>query len=425
MRDDLAAAPASCNRDRTPQFYDYSRISMTSSLKLLRRLLPSAWRHWLNASLLQFLRGKQIATFAKKFDVVVCNGHIPLTANNAEAAVRKGKDTIQIVPVLEANHDFTKPSGCLDGQFLPALAPIKVESETVLLNIKDRRFSLRNNHLLNPEMKVIDEHSLQFNKMPIRKQFLAKLVDLKGTVAYLSNTDPSNYYHWMCRTLPLLRIYDRFYGLDAIDFFYIGQSPLFSFHRESLIRAGVPLEKVLQKACTADSIVAAITNRSRHHGSAPIIEANYLFSRNLFRDVLETGGKHRIYVSRGNVKRRRLINESEVISVLENYGFTAISMDGKTLQEQVKIFSSSEAIVAPHGAALTNLLFIQPKTKIIELIPHGFVNSCFYVLTNYGQSDYFYLGGEETVQSHSDPHHFDILIDTQKLKQLCEQVFSR
>jgi hypothetical protein len=398
---------------------------MISSLKPLRRFLPSTWRHRLNTWLLQFLRGKQIATFAKKFGIFVCNGHIPLTANNAESTVRKGKDTIQILPVLEANRDFTKPSSHVNGQFLPALAPIRVESETVLLNIKDRQFSLRNNHLLNPEMKVIDEHSIQFNKMPIRKQLLAKPVALRGTIAYLSNTDPSNYYHWMCRTLPLLRIYDRFYGLDAIDFFYIGQFPFANFHQESLIRAGIPLEKVIQKACTADSIIAAITNRSRHHESAPIIEANYLFSRNLFQDVLETSGKHRIYVSRGNVKRRKVINELEVISVLENYGFTAISMDGKTLQEQVKIFSSAEAVVAPHGAALTNLLFIKPETKIIELIPHGFVNNCFYVLTNYGHSDYFHLNGEEIIQLHTDPHHFDILVDVHKLKQLCEQVFSR
>lgn len=397
---------------------------MISNLKPLYHLLPSSWKHRLNTLAIQSLRKKPLSTFARNFGITVCNGHIPLTTSNAEAAVRKGKDTIEIIPIPETNGYFTKPPGCLKEQTLPAISPIKVEAETVLLDIKDRQFSLRNNHLLDDEMNVIDEHSIQFSRMPIRKKVLSKATALEGTIAYLSNTDPSNYYHWMCRTLPLLRIYDEFYGLNTVDYFYIGQSPFANFHRESLTRAGIRLDQVIQKACTADRIVAAITNRSRHHGSAPIIEENYLFSRKLFRDVLEPSGSKRIYVSRGNVTRRKVINESDVIRVLEDYGFTEISMDGKTIQEQAKIFSSAEAIVAPHGAALTNLLFIQPKTRVIEIIPHGFVNNCFYVLANYGKSDYFYLSGEEIEQPYDDPHYFDIFIDTHKLNKLCGQIFS-
>lgn len=396
---------------------------MISDLRLLHYLLPSSWKRRLNLSIIQYLRTKPASTLAKKFGVFICNGHIPLTASNAEATVRKGKDAIKVFPILEASSHSTEPPNCLDGQVSPSISPIKVEAETILLDIADRRFSMRNNHLLDDEMKVIDECSIQFDRMPIRKKLLSRTVALKGTVAYLSNTDPANYYHWMCRTLPILRIYDQFYGFNAIDFFYIGQSPFANFHRESLIRAGIPLGKVTQKACTADRIIAAITNRSRHHGSAPIIEENYLFSRNLFRDALETSSNQRIYVSRGNVTRRKVINELEVISVLEDYGFTAISMDGKTLQEQVKIFSSAEAIVAPHGAALTNLLFIQPGTTVIELIPHGFVNNCFYVLANYGKAHYAYLQGERIEQSHSEPHHFDIYVDIQKFKALCQRAF--
>ncbi|PSB21082.1 hypothetical protein C7B76_05445 [filamentous cyanobacterium CCP2] len=398
---------------------------MISNPKPSQHLLPFSLKRKLSALAVQYLRKSPISSLFKALGVFVCNSYVPLTAANAEKMVRKGRDNIKVNSVLEVNHFYTKPARCVDQQELQSISPIKVEAEIVLLDIRNKNFSLRNNHLLDDGMNVIDEHSIQFNKLPIRKKVLSKAVSLEGRVAYLSNTDPSNYYHWMCRTLPLLRIYDEWHGLDAIDFFYVGQSPFCDFHRESLIRAGVPLERVIQRACTADRIIAAIINRSRHYGSAPIIEKSYIFSRNLFQEELKSNyGKERIYVARGNVQRRRLMNETEVISLLKEYGFKVVSMDGKTLQEQVKIFSNSEAIVAPHGAALTNLLFIQPKTKVIELFPYGFVNSCYYVLSNYGKADYSYLQGEEIIQTHTDPHHFDLYIDIHKLKQLCKQIFS-
>jgi hypothetical protein len=397
---------------------------MVRNFKPLYHVFQLSWKPKLSLFVVQWLRQSSLTFFFRALGISVCNAHIPLTAKNAEITLRKGRDTIEINSILEENNSHTKSARYIDGQELASITPIRVKAEIVILDIRNRNFSLRNNHLLDDEMNVVDEHSIQFSKMPIGKKILSKVVPLKGMVAYLSNTDPSNYYHWMCRTLPLLRIYDEWYGLHSIDFFYVGQASLLDFHKESLIRAGVPLEKIIEKACTADRIVAAITNRSRHNGSAPIIEKNYIFSRNLFQDQLRLNySRSRIYVQRGNVKRRRVVNEAEVIHLLKNYGFSVISMDNKTLKEQVQIFSSAEAIVAPHGAALTNLLFIQSQTKVVELFPHGFVNNCYYVLSNYGKADYSYLQGEKISQTYDDPHHFDIYVDMNKMKQLCEQIF--
>ncbi len=141
----------------------------------------------------------------------------------------------------------------------------------------------------------------------------------------------------------------------------------------------------------------------------------------------------RIYVTRGNVKRRKVINEEQVVQSLEKYGFTTVSMDGKSLREQIQIFASAEAIVAPHGAALTNLLFIQPGTKVIELFPYGYVNNCFYALANYAKACYFYLQGEQINQpnfkqlslkrSNIDEHHLDLKIDIDKFEQICRIAF--
>ena len=98
-------------------------------------------------------------------------------------------------------------------------------------------------------------------------------------------------------------------------------------------------------------------------------------------------------------------------------------MNDKTLQEEVNIFYKAEAIVAPHGSALVNLLFIQPGVKVLELIPYGYVNSFFYAMASYGEAEYFCLQGENTMQDNVDPQFLDIYIDIQKLEEICQEAF--
>ena len=157
------------------------------------------------------------------------------------------------------------------------------------MDINNSRFSFRNNHLLDEDMNVLYERYVDFQKLPISREILPRRIKkIQGTVAYLSNTEISNYGHWMCLTLPLLRIYDNFFGLSQIDFFYVGSSPLTSWHQESLKKAGIAMSKIIQESCTADRLIAVINNRIatinqiKYIEYAPIIQEDYLFVRNLF-----------------------------------------------------------------------------------------------------------------------------------------------
>lgn len=393
------------------------------SVGLSHGVLPSTLKNTVRSTLFSSLRKTRLTGVARKLGLPICAGHLQLTSTRGAAALQPYAG-VQFKAFLEENPTATQPACFPVGQSLDAIAPLVAQTETCFLEITDRRFSLRNHHLLDPHLNVIEEVNVQFEKMPIRKKLLSKTTHVKGTVAYLSNTDIFNYYHWMCRTLPLLRIYQNTVGLDKIDFFYTGRSPLAEFHQESLKRAGISLDRMIDHACTADRIVAAITNRSQHFGSSPIIAENYFFSRNLFQVDIQLAKKDkacRFYVARGKVQRRRLVNEAEVIQLLQKYGFEVVSMDGKTLGEQARLFAGAEAIVAPHGAALTNLLFANSGAKVVELFPQGFVNNCYYVLSNYAKADYFYVQGETIPQTHVDPHHFDMYIDIEKLEQICQQ----
>jgi len=90
----------------------------------------------------------------------------------------------------------------------------------------------------------------------------------------------------------------------------------------------------------------------------------------------------RLYLSRRSASTRRILNEDEVISRLEPQGFQAVQPETLSIPEQIKLFSEAEAIVAPHGAGLTNMIFAT-SPKIIELIPADLFKFGYFIgLTN-------------------------------------------
>ncbi|NJR57510.1 MAG: glycosyltransferase family 61 protein [Cyanobacteria bacterium CRU_2_1] len=276
---------------------------------------------------------------------------------------------------------------------------------------------------MDKDLNLIGGYRKNFEDFPIYYRTFSKVVQLKGTVAYLSDPTPSNYYHWMCATLPLIRFYEKFFNIKEIDFFYIGQCNLCDFHLESLAKLHISGDRIVQADCTAEKMIAAISSRFLPRFNDPISEEAYLFTRNLFQDdsALSSHRRKRIYVTRGNVTRRKLINESEVINLLTSYGFETIQMDNKTIKEQAEIFSQAEAVVALHGAALSNLLFVPSGVKVLELFPHGYVNNCYYAMAGYAKADYYYLQGDKISQSYTDPHYFDTYINIPKLKAICQK----
>lgn len=86
--------------------------------------------------------------------------------------------------------------------------------------------------------------------------------------------------------------------------------------------------------------------------------------------------RHRLlYLTRVNA-RRALPNESEILGLMKEMNFEIIFPERFTLSEQVALFSESKLVVAPHGGALTNLLFAD-SAIVIEIMPKNRVNRCF------------------------------------------------
>jgi capsular polysaccharide biosynthesis protein len=69
-------------------------------------------------------------------------------------------------------------------------------------------------------------------------------------------------------------------------------------------------------------------------------------------------------------------------------------LESMSVIEQAALFSQAEIIIAPHGSGLTNLIFCQPNTKVIELFSPNYVYHCYWWISNLVELDYYYYIGE-------------------------------
>jgi Capsular polysaccharide biosynthesis protein len=77
--------------------------------------------------------------------------------------------------------------------------------------------------------------------------------------------------------------------------------------------------------------------------------------------------------------RRQIVNESEVLQAVQRFGFVTYALEELPLSAQIELFFDAEAVVAPHGAGLTNLLFAD-HVAVIELHPAQAVFPHYYFL---------------------------------------------
>ena len=68
---------------------------------------------------------------------------------------------------------------------------------------------------------------------------------------------------------------------------------------------------------------------------------------------------------------RNIVNRAEMIEALAPFGFAAIQPEKLSFDEQALTFAQAEIIVTEFGAAMTNVLFCPPGTKVVEIIAEG------------------------------------------------------
>jgi len=152
------------------------------------------------------------------------------------------------------------------------------------------------------------------------------------------------------------------------------------------------------------------------------------FLRDRSKKVIRNNEHKRIYISRRNSLFRRVINESDLEPVLAKFGFVIVDCENLRFDEQVSLFKGAEIVCGPHGAGLTNIVFCQKETSVLEIVMEErtalSLGSVFWELACAADLKYHILSSARIPVD--DKHDYDdaMYVDPQKLELALEQVMS-
>jgi capsular polysaccharide biosynthesis protein len=133
----------------------------------------------------------------------------------------------------------------------------------------------------------------------------------------------------------------------------------------------------------------------------------------------------KLYIERGKSKRRRIPDETRIIEWLKTKSFEIIDCGEMSVKDQAATFAHAELIIAPHGGALTNLMFCREGTKVVELLSSKYPNPCYRNLCGVAGLSYIgIIGNSQKSESTSDLSDSSGVIETslEDLKKAFEQI---
>jgi alginate O-acetyltransferase complex protein AlgJ len=238
---------------------------------------------------------------------------------------------------------------------------------------------------------------------------------LPGVSFLLAPTEGAHcYYHWMLDVLPKLGLLERQgISLDSIDHFLV-RKITGEFQRESLARLGIDesriVETIDQQFLRCDNLLHVEMNNGIN---LKMNRFTPLWLKQLFLTSPTKSDRLKLYISRPEGIRRGILNEADIKPLVEAAGFTMVVMEGMSVAEQAGLLSRADAVMAPHGGALTNMVFCKPGIPVIELMSrhvypyyYGLSELCghrYHAIMEDTAADYPRLVNHRIAQANADP----------------------
>jgi capsular polysaccharide biosynthesis protein len=229
---------------------------------------------------------------------------------------------------------------------------------------------------------------------------------------WIINNKSENYFHWMTESLARVLSFQK---LNKSGIILLPDH----FNKLEFVSKTLDMLNVEHKTYSTESLVK-VKNLFLTTHTAPA--GNY--NSNIILDLhskLNKGTKsvrgERFWLSRKFSNRRMLLNEEEISSILSDYGIEIIYPEHLSYYEQCKLFRKAEFIGGPAGAALTNMLFMEMSSTVLELRhKNDDLNNCHYSLASTLKNNFYYL----ICESDSDDNS---IVNEEHLKDNLKEIF--
>ena len=280
-----------------------------------------------------------------------------------------------------------------------------------------------NSAVITSDNKLVTDISSGAAELIISSPKLSPVYQIDGTVAFLSiRWGGGGYYHWMFDVVTRISLlYQSNIDLFSIDKFIFNQIQT-KFQIETIKILGFSEDKILE-SCNYPHIHA----QKLIVPSIPYLDGfrntkwacDFLKETFLPKNSLKSSLVEKIYISRKQASKRQVVNEAEVVSLLETFGFKIIILELMSVKQQALCFANAKVVVAPHGAGLTNLVFCSSGTKVIEFFDSEYLVKCYWLISNVCNLEHYHLIGDEFDDDFSGkPARKNILVNLQKLLDL-------
>lgn len=238
--------------------------------------------------------------------------------------------------------------------------------------------------IITPDRRLLPEVSIEFGHPAerhgaMRRVLFPKPTHLAGRWGLLAVTGGNSYYHHMTEVLPRVEMIRRAGLREAGLAGWIVNGSSHPYQKESWERLGFPAGTLRfvgdgsYYQCESLVIPSLPTNPGR---ITPWIPP---FLQTLF-GAHPKHGTRRLYFRRPKAGSRGVEDETEVLKLLASFSFEAVDAETMTVQEQGRICAEAQAIVGPHGGAITNAVFAPPGALLVEFFNPRYLNPCYWQL---------------------------------------------
>jgi len=222
---------------------------------------------------------------------------------------------------------------------------------------------------------------------------LPRVEHVEGTVLSLAARGTAgNYYHFLYDAVARYGIFEEAMPGEKVDAIVVPHQS--GYQRQILELAGIEGTFVQPRAdltLLADRLLVPST--PNQDLDAPRSATEWLRKR--LPPSGATGTPNLLYLSRGQAPGgRRYLQEAELWPRLEKRGFVMLDPGTLSVQEQIDVFHNAEVIIAPHGAALTNITWSRPGVRVLEMFAGTYVHLGLWTIAEaIGGMHYRYLVG--------------------------------
>ncbi len=372
--------------------------------------------------------------------------YIPYHPEFKPKGVRKLREGSRGVTVMDIHPAYTSaldlPEKFLEDCSAYSRPPVTIDfPASFVASIRNGRIfahDVNNFAVVTEDNYVLDEASFQWVDAPVpvdqNMVFKAKGFTTPrkyaGTVFSLLTMGAARqyYFHWMFDAIAKLDLLKASGLFDSVDYFLVPNYK-YGFNREYLSHFDIPEHKIIngleEDHIQADNLI--VTSEVRREEHLPKWACDFYYNNFVTGREVKNAGR-RIYIARGDAARnRKLSNEAELIEVLKKQGFEILYLTRVAVKDQVKIFNDAAFIVAVHGGGLSNLVFCEPGTTVLEIFPDQYVRHYFYEISVKRGLSYHYMlcESEKPCDNHFDGEIVGLTADIDAIMNKINSLTSR